>query len=52
MVIRNPEKKSEITIKDVIDNELCTGCGVCISEDSSKTSFMKWNSEGFYEPCF
>ncbi|EEW1187995.1 Coenzyme F420 hydrogenase/dehydrogenase, beta subunit C-terminal domain [Escherichia coli] len=52
MVIRNPEKKNEITIKDVIDNELCTGCGVCISEDSSKTSFMKWNSEGFYEPCF
>lgn len=39
-----------MTIKNIIDNNLCTGCGVCISEDKSNSSSMGWNSEGFLVP--
>ncbi|WP_174507953.1 Coenzyme F420 hydrogenase/dehydrogenase, beta subunit C-terminal domain [Klebsiella oxytoca] len=39
-----------MTIKNVISNNLCTGCGVCISEDKSNASSMKWNHEGFLVP--
>lgn len=39
-----------ITIDTIIENQLCTGCGACISEDTSKTSFMHWDEYGFLIP--
>jgi|SRR5690554_2853456 len=36
------------SIKDIVDNDLCTGCGICISE--SKTCEMTWNENGFLVP--
>src|SRR5690606_12997867 len=35
-------------IKDIVKNELCIGCGVCISE--SQGSSMIWNEYGFLIP--
>src|SRR5690554_1145814 len=35
-------------IEDIVENELCVGCGICISE--SKTSKMIWNKDGFLVP--
>lgn len=39
-----------MSIKEIVDNNLCTGCGVCISEDRNKSTNMIWNKEGFYIP--
>lgn len=39
-----------MSIDKVLENELCTGCGVCISEDKSKTSKMVWNGSKFLVP--
>lgn len=36
------------SISSQIDNKLCTGCGVCISE--LKSGSMQWNEEGFLVP--
>lgn len=36
------------TIKDIVENDLCIGCGICISE--SKGSKMIWNKYGFLVP--
>ncbi|MBO6213492.1 Coenzyme F420 hydrogenase/dehydrogenase, beta subunit C-terminal domain [Algoriella sp.] len=36
------------TIKDIVTNDLCVGCGVCTS--TSKSSKMNWNEEGFLVP--
>lgn len=36
------------TIKDIVENDLCIGCGVCISE--SDDSSMIWNKYGFLVP--
>src|SRR5690606_12234195 len=36
------------TITDIVKNELCTGCGLCISESSS--SKMVWDENGFLVP--
>ncbi|HAP96717.1 Coenzyme F420 hydrogenase/dehydrogenase, beta subunit C-terminal domain [Epilithonimonas hominis] len=36
-----------ISIKDIVNNNFCTGCGACISESNSK---MIWNKEGFLVP--
>lgn len=36
------------TIKDIVENDLCIGCGVCISE--SEGSKMVWNEYGFLVP--
>lgn len=35
-------------IEDIVNNDLCVGCGLCISE--SKTSKMHWNEQGFLVP--
>lgn len=35
-------------IEDIVKNELCVGCGLCITE--SKTSKMIWNEDGFLVP--
>lgn len=35
-------------IKDIVDNDLCTGCGICVTE--SKSSEMIWNENGFLVP--
>lgn len=40
-----------MTLEKIIQNNLCTGCGVCISEDKSRTSYMDWNAEGFLVPA-
>ena len=36
------------TIKDIVRNDLCVGCGLCVSE--SQTSTMEWNEYGFLTP--
>jgi len=36
--------------KKVIDNGLCIGCGICVSECPSNSLKMKWNHIGIYEP--
>lgn len=38
----------KVTIKDIVDNKLCVGCGLCISE--SKNSKMILSDEGFLIP--
>jgi coenzyme F420-reducing hydrogenase beta subunit len=35
-------------VEDVVNNNLCVGCGLCVSE--STTSKMHWNEEGFLVP--
>lgn len=39
--------KTEHTIYDIVNNQLCTGCGICVSESDSK---MVWNNQGFLVP--
>ncbi|WP_447878573.1 Coenzyme F420 hydrogenase/dehydrogenase, beta subunit C-terminal domain [Serratia fonticola] len=39
-----------MTLEKIIQNNLCTGCGVCISEDESGSSRMEWNEDGFLVP--
>lgn len=34
----------------VVDQDLCTGCGVCTSQCPSKSISMGWNGEGFFVP--
>lgn len=36
------------TIKDIVTNDLCVGCGICTS--ASKSSKMNWNDDGFLVP--
>lgn len=36
--------------KNIIDNDLCTGCGVCMLECPKKCITMKMNDEGFLYP--
>lgn len=35
-------------ISDIVENELCTGCGICVSESTS--SHMIWDENGFLIP--
>ena len=39
-----------MTIDLIVKNNLCTGCGVCISEDQTHQAKMIWNNEGFLVP--
>lgn len=39
-----------MNIDDIINDNFCTGCGVCISEDKSNTSYMDWDEDGFLRP--
>ena len=39
-----------MSIEKILENELCTGCGACISEDKSKTAKMVWNDSNFLVP--
>lgn len=39
-----------MSINSIVENNLCTGCGVCISEDQSHQAKMVWNNEGFLVP--
>lgn len=39
-----------MNIELILENNLCTGCGVCISEDQSNQAKMVWNHEGFLIP--
>ncbi|MDQ8960289.1 Coenzyme F420 hydrogenase/dehydrogenase, beta subunit C-terminal domain [Acinetobacter baumannii] len=39
-----------MNIEKILENELCTGCGVCISEDKSKTAKMVWDDSNFLVP--
>lgn len=38
----------KFTIKNIVQHDLCIGCGICISE--SKTASMVWNQYGFLVP--
>ena len=38
-----------VEIKDIVRNKLCTGCGVCVSEQPDKLK-MVMNNEGFWVP--
>lgn len=37
-------------IVQVVDNDMCTGCGLCTYKCSSNTLSMGWNKEGFLVP--
>lgn len=37
-------------IAQVVDNDLCTGCGLCTYKCSSDALTMSWNEEGFLVP--
>lgn len=37
-------------IKTVVDQDLCTGCGVCVSECNSGSLVMDWDDHGFLTP--
>lgn len=39
-----------MSINSIVENNLCTGCGACISEDKSHQAKMVWNNEGFLVP--
>jgi len=39
-----------MNIESIVKNNLCTGCGACISEDKSKQSKMIWDENGFLVP--
>ena len=39
---------SNIQIKNVVDNDMCIGCGVCASQCKSGSISMKMNQYGFY----
>lgn len=39
-----------MTIDLIVKNHLCTGCGVCVSEDQTHQAKMIWNNEGFLVP--
>jgi coenzyme F420-reducing hydrogenase beta subunit len=38
-----------VSVPDIVNNKLCTGCGVCVSE-SGGTLQMKWDRHGFLVP--
>jgi coenzyme F420 hydrogenase subunit beta len=37
-------------IDTVVENDLCTGCGLCVYKCSTKAIEMQWNDEGFLVP--
>lgn len=39
-----------MSIDVIVKNHLCSGCGVCISEDQTHQAKMIWNNEGFLVP--
>ncbi|WP_180083350.1 Coenzyme F420 hydrogenase/dehydrogenase, beta subunit C-terminal domain [Acinetobacter sp. YH12102] len=39
-----------MNIESIVKNNLCTGCGACISEDFYKQSKMIWDENGFLVP--
>ncbi|MDM7255045.1 coenzyme F420 hydrogenase, partial [Klebsiella grimontii] len=39
-----------MNIDDIINDNFCTGCGVCISEDKSNASYMDWDEDGILRP--
>lgn len=39
-----------MSIEAIVKNNLCTGCGACISEDESKQAKMIWDENGFLVP--
>lgn len=42
---------TNISIQDIVNSQLCTGCGVCVSESSGKGK-MIWDDLGFLVPDF
>jgi coenzyme F420 hydrogenase subunit beta len=39
-----------MSIDLIVKNHLCSGCGVCVSEDQTHQAKMIWNNEGFLVP--
>ena len=39
-----------MNIEAIVKNNLCTGCGACISEDESRQAKMIWDENGFLVP--
>ena len=39
----------DFNIKTIVDQELCTGCGMCVSEDPANLK-MVWDENGFLVP--
>lgn len=39
-----------MSIDLIVKNHLCSGCGVCVSEDQTHQAQMIWNNEGFLVP--
>ncbi|TDD77022.1 Coenzyme F420 hydrogenase/dehydrogenase, beta subunit C-terminal domain [Flavobacterium caseinilyticum] len=41
--------KNPTSIQEIVKQELCTGCGICVSESPSSLK-MQWNEYGFLTP--
>lgn len=41
-----------IPLNIIVENELCTGCGVCVSECQSAKAKMSWSNTGFFNAKF
>lgn len=39
-----------MNINTIINQSLCVGCGLCISEENITSAEMQWNKDGFLEP--
>lgn len=39
-----------MSINSTFKNDLCTGCGICVSEDTTGDTYMVWNEDGFLVP--
>lgn len=39
-----------MNIQDIVKNDLCTGCGICVSEEKENTLRMEWDDYGFLTP--
>lgn len=37
-------------ISQVVDQDLCTGCGICVTECATNSISMGWNADGFLVP--
>lgn len=42
-------KEYNFDIQDIVDNELCTGCGICVTEDAENLK-MEFDDQGFLVP--
>ncbi|MCB4809219.1 Coenzyme F420 hydrogenase/dehydrogenase, beta subunit C-terminal domain [Tamlana sp. 62-3] len=44
------KKELPLVIDKIVNNDLCTGCGICVSFCENKALKMEWNEYGFLVP--